>query len=97
MNYQIDPDRVDRIAAHLRDLIGIQTYLAYAGHSHTSMHVSKYWLKIDIYCHSLAELWAVQCVAKKTIKEDFKREIVRLSTDNSEKFYCITYSKYLEQ
>lgn len=97
MNYQIDPDRVDRIAAHFRDLTGIQTYLAYAGHSHTSMSVSKNCLRIDIFCDSLAELWAVQCVAKKTIKQDFIRNIDRLTTDKGKAFYCISYFKFLDQ
>jgi len=95
MKYELKVERVDQIAQPLSELQGVTTYLAYAGHSHLTTCITLRRLSLDLYCDSIAEMYACIDIANRYLKSRWIRNLNRGYAKYHGKYYCISYYIYL--
>ena len=96
MKYELNPERIEKIAQPLSELQGVVYYLAYAGHPHLSSTITLRRLSLDLYCDNIAEIYACLQVTKHYMKSGWKRHIDKGYVPDHGKYYCICYNYYSE-
>lgn len=92
MKYELNQECIDKYAQPLSELLGVMYYLAYAGHPHTSASVTNTQVRLEIYCDTIPEIYAVLDVTKKNFKSKWNRFIHRGTLSEGDRFYCIHYA-----
>lgn len=91
MKYEMKDECIVKYAQPLSELFGVLSYLAYAGHPHTSASVTNSQVRIEIYCDMIPEIYAVLDAIKKFFKSNWTRHINRGILSDGDRFYCIHY------
>lgn len=96
MKYELNQERIEKIAQPMSELQGVVNYLAFAGHPHLSSTISLRRLSLDLYCDTIAEMYACLQVTKHYMKSNWHRSLHKGFVPDQGKYYCISYSIWPE-
>lgn len=94
MKYELKVERVDQIAQPLSELQGVVSYLAFAGHSHLTTCITRRRLSLDLFCDTIAEMYACIDIANRYLKSNWVRTLNKGYVEVHGKYYYISYFIY---